>query len=116
MSDGAWLSEDQGATFAPVNDGLFMGARVRAIAGDGQVLYAMVEGTEMNPLSAAVTLFSKIGSAPWTKLAASGINLDPGGPLRNILSQGSELWAIDGARLYVSDDRGASFRTVAQGA
>lgn len=119
---GAWMSDDLGATFARASEGLHTGARVRRLAlaaGTPARVYALVEGTPASPGSAAATLYRKDGGGPWTLLAAAGVDPAPGGPLVGVAADPAErdvLWAVDGARLYRSDDGGAQFTTVAGGA
>ena len=119
-SSGAWVSTDQGQTFGSAGAGLHAGARVRRVAGPGaDRVWALVDGTEAAPQSAATTLYRKDGAGPWTRAAAAGIDPAPGGPLADIAAHPGfpdRLWAVDGARLYVSDDGGATFRVLASGA
>ncbi len=119
--DGVWTSSDRGATWTRLNAGLHAGARVVRLAvaaGTPTRLYALVSGTATNPLSVAVTLYRKDGAADWVATALTGVNIVPGGPLGAIAAdpaQRDRLYAIDGARLYVSADAGETFSTVAQG-
>lgn len=119
---GAWLSDDLGASFAPANDGLFPGARLLRFAlaaGSPTRVWALVQGTAANPASSAVTLYRKDGDAPWAPAAAQGVSAVPGGPLTGLAADPAlrdRLWVVDGARLYRSDDGGAQFSVVAEGA
>jgi hypothetical protein len=72
----------------------------------------------MAPTSAATTLYRKDGTGDWVLAAGTGLNPDPGGPLGAIAAdpaQRDRLYAIDGARLYVSTDAGETFTPIAMG-
>jgi hypothetical protein len=118
MDVGAWLSSDLGATFNPSNDGFPAGTRVLRLApgaGSPSRVWALAQaGT-----NSAVTLYRKDGDAPWTALAATGVDANPGGPMSGLAADPSardRVWVVDGARLYRSDDGGAQFQVVAGGA
>ncbi|MEW5742655.1 MAG: sialidase family protein [Myxococcota bacterium] len=121
MVDGVWRSTDRGASFTKESSGLHPDARVvglSAAAGSPTRLYALVRGTAMAPLSAATSLYRKDGTADWALVPAMGLDPVPGGPLGAIAAdpvQRDRLYAIDGARLYVSDDAGATFTPIAMG-
>ncbi len=116
---GVWESTDRGATFTPASTGLHMGARViwlTVAAGAPARVYALVQGTMMAPQAAATTLYRRDGTGDWQLLAGMGLNDNPGGPLGGIaadLTNRDRLYAVDGARLYRSDDGGATFTVLA---
>lgn len=114
-ADGVWRSTDRGATFTSANAGLHTGARVTSLVaapGSPTRLYALVMGNEAAPLSAATTLYRKDGDDDWVLVAGAGLDPNPGGPVGAIAVDATDrdrLYAIDGARLYVSADAGATF-------
>ncbi|GMU58322.1 MAG: hypothetical protein AMXMBFR34_00850 [Myxococcaceae bacterium] len=121
MVDGVWRSSDRGATFTRDNTGLHADARVFGLSvapGTPTRVYALVRGTAMAPFSAATSLYRKDGAADWVLVPGAGLDPVPGGPLGAIAAdpvQRDRLYAIDGARLYVSTDAGATFTAIAMG-
>ncbi|MBL8957024.1 MAG: hypothetical protein JNK82_39995 [Myxococcaceae bacterium] len=123
VGDGAgnavYESTDRGLTFTPASTGLHTGARVVWLSvapGTPARVYALVQGTAMAPQGAATTLYRRDGTGDWQLLAAAGLDPDPGGPLGAItadLVNRDRLYAVDGARLYRSDDAGATFTALA---
>jgi hypothetical protein len=116
---GVWSSTDRGATFAAASTGLHMGAQVIQLsvaAGSAPRVYALVRGTPSAPQTAATSLYRKDGTGDWTLLDATGLNPDPGGPLGGIAADpasADRIYAVDGNRLYRSDDAGQTFTTLA---
>lgn len=60
MLHGAYISDDGGATWQPVNDGIKSTAPVSALTADGKDLYAVVQNTN--------TLYKGVGGTAWSAL------------------------------------------------
>lgn len=120
LAGGPWLSDDAGLTFSAQTDGLFPQAGIRGLtiaAGEPERAYLLVSGTPDVPGSAVTNIYKREGGS-WTQLAASGISSFPGGPLASIAADPvtrDRLYAVDGSRLYVSDDAGATFTVLSSG-
>lgn len=120
-ADGVYLSTDLGASFTPASQGLHSPARVWALAvaaGTPERLYALLGGTPADPGSPLSTLYVREGEGHFTVAALAGVDSQPGGPLTALAAHPTlrdRLYLADGARLYVSDDVGATARVGAQG-
>ncbi|MFZ5468934.1 MAG: WD40/YVTN/BNR-like repeat-containing protein, partial [Myxococcota bacterium] len=121
-NDGVYVSDDEGVSFTLVNGGLHSPARVRALAvaaGAPERVYALVEGSAAQPLSAAASLYVRDAGGSWTALPFTGVDPNPGGPVLAIAADVAErdwLYLADGARIYRSTDAGQTFTALAEGA
>lgn len=112
---GVRVSRNGGSSFQDESLGLHDGARVRQLQlgpGPEARVYALVDGVPDDPDVDFTSLYRRDANGGWQRLDATGLDPNPGGPVRAIAvdpSLPNRLYAADGARFYVSDDGGQSF-------